>query len=284
MQPPSTPPKAPPPSNRSAPAAATSKPAPMLAVPTARMEPPRIVLNATEGWGKTSFGAYAPDPAILMARGETGYLTLLGHQRAPAVPAVTIDSWDALLAAVDSLIADPQGRKTLVLDAAGGFERLCHEHVCKRDFKGDFSEGGFMSFHKGYHQSVGDWLQLLQRLDRLRDAHGMTIVLLSHSMVKSFKNPMGDDFDRYIADMHEKTWGATHKWADAVLFGNFYTVTEKSKNARSVKGVGGTDRVLYAERRDAFDAKNRYGLPNMMTMPDDAASVWSTIWNAIAGA
>lgn len=278
--PPTKPPKAPPPTKATQPRKVTSSVS--LSIPNSTVAPPRIVLNAVEGWGKTSCGAYAPDPAMLMASGETGYLTLLGVDRVPKAPSANLASWSDVLGILDSLIDDPQGRKTLVLDAMGGFERLCHAEVCRRDFNGDWGEKGFMSFHKGYHMAVNDWLQLLQRLDAIREAHGMTVLILSHALIKSFKNPMGSDFDRYVADVHEKIWGVTHKWSDAVLFGTFYTVVDE-KRGSAPKGIGGTDRVVYCERRDAFDAKNRYGLPEMIQIPDSPSKTWNTIHNAITG-
>ena len=130
---------------------------PQLAVPEAFFAPPRLILNAVEGWGKTTAGAYAPDPAILMARGESGYTTLLGVGSVPAVPTATVDSWQKLLGLLDQLVAGTD-RKTLVLDALGGFERLCQEHVCACDFDGDWGERGFMSFQKGYELSATEWL------------------------------------------------------------------------------------------------------------------------------
>ena len=60
----------------------------------------------------------------------------------------------------------------------------------------------------------------------------------------------------------------------------FRTVTAKNRDGK-VKGIGGTDRVLYAERRDAFDAKNRYGMPPEVDVPDDPAQIWTTIWDQI---
>lgn len=246
---------------------------------------PRIVINAIEGFGKTTIGAYSPDPVVFMSPGETGYDTLLSSNLVPQVPAVSIESWTDLLGWCDELIKDPQGRKTLVLDALGGFERLCHEHVCHRDFKDDWSDKGFSSYMRGYDVSVTDWLHLLARLERLNDA-GMTIVILSHCKVKTFKNPLGADYDRYVADVHDKTWSPTAKWADVVLFGKFFTSVEVARSTGNVakdkgKGIGGTERILYSQQRDAFDAKNRYGMPPELDMPNDPTAAWSTIWNAI---
>ena len=62
-----------------------------------------------------------------------------------------------------------------------------------------------------------------------------------------------------------------------MLFGKFVTITEKSKTG-VIKGIGGTDRILYTERRDAFDAKNRYGMPAEIDIPNDPAKTWETIW------
>lgn len=254
---------------------------------TPHFDPPRIVLNAVEGWGKTSFVAHAPGAAIVMARGETGYSTLLGTGRVPQINVASIDAWADLLALIDGMIVDPQGCKVLGLDAMGGFERLCHELVCRRDFKGDWGERGFASFQKGYDISVGEWLNLLSRLDQLRRTQGTVIVLLSHARIRPFKNPMGPDYDRYAADVHDKTWAATSKWADAVLFGTFETVIEggstdgKGKKGKGL-GTGGLRRV-YTERRDAFDAKNRYGLEESFLMPEVPAETWGFIWSMIAG-
>jgi len=249
------------------------KPAPSVAPPQAqsptkafaltraipKWEPPRIVLNAVEGWGKTTAIAHAEDVAILMAAGETGYDTLLGVGSVPAVTTAHVDSWSGLLALLD---AWPSGHKTIALDALGGFERLCHEHVCRTQFGGDWGERGFASYQKGFDVSIGEWLGLLARLDRIRAQTGAAVIITSHCRIKTFKNPLGPDFDRWCADCHDKTWAVTAKWADAVLFGNFFTVVQggtAGERPKKGKGIGGTERILYTERRDAWDAKNRYG-------------------------
>lgn len=246
---------------------------------TPKLQPPRIILNAVEGFGKTTAGAYAPDPVILMASQETGYTTLYGAGRVPRCPTVTCDTWHEVLDFLQSLCGDPQNRQTLVLDALGGFERLCHEQVQYEFFDDNFDK--FMAFHKGYERSVGEWMKLLSMLDRLQRLHGFIVLVLSHTQIRPFKNPDDEDYDRYVADCYKQTWSVTHKWADAVLFGNFFTTVEKKNN--KAKGVGGTQRVIYTERRAAFDAKNRYGMQPSFNMPDDPKETWSTIWNAITG-
>ncbi len=281
---PSTPPPAPSASKAAAPTVAL----PAMGRAKTKMMPPKLILNAVEGWGKTTMGAYAPEPFILMASGETGYTTLLGAKRVPEIDTILDDSgkprvaesWLETLSVLDYFIANKTSHKTFVLDALGGFERLCHEHVCNRDFKGEWGEKGFASYQKGYDVSVAEWQQLLRRLETI-NAGGITIIMLSHCMVRPFKNPLGEDFDRYVTNLHHKTWGPTVKWADAVLFGNFITVVDP-KGGRA-RGIGGTDRIIYTERRDAYDAKNRFGMPEAIEIPNDPTQIWSTVYNAIKG-
>jgi len=287
--PPSAPPKPPPPSKH-APAAASAGPINIgQAKPTAPC--PRIVLATVEGWGKTTCGAYAPNPFMCMVRGETGYATLLGAGTVPAVDTMmdddnmprSVDTWFDLLSVVDHLANNDTGHKTFVLDALGGAERLCHEFVCNRDFDGDWGEKGFASYQKGFDISVGEWLKLLAGFDRLH-RKGIIVLLLSHVMVRPFKNPVAADFDRYVSDVHHKTWGPTAKWADACLFGTYITVVDKvvkGKQRDKGKGIGDNTRILYTERRDTWDAKNRYQMPEEIDIPNDATAVWSTIYGAM---
>lgn len=281
-------PTAPPRGGTSTPAA-TPRTATSIGKPVAAFEAPRLIINAVEGWGKTSLGAFAPKPIILMARGETGYTTLLGSARVPQIDTVTdeagkprpIDSWGELISILDQI--ENSDYQTVILDAMGGFERLCHEYVCTRDFKGVWGDKGFGSFNKGYDLSVSEWLQLLVRMDKLK-ARGMTIVLLSHSKVKTVKNPVGPDYDKFISDVHEKTWAVTAKWADAVFTGKFFTIVEggtTGERAKSGKGIGGSDRMLYVTEHDAWLSKNRYGMTEDIEMPKEPAAMWPTLWAAI---
>lgn len=243
-----------------------------------KLAKPRVVLSAVEGYGKTSLSAFLEDTIILMDRSETGYLTLLGANTVPDVPRAVIEDWSDLLLMLKQ-VRDSNEYKALALDALGGFERLCHEAVCQREFNGDWGERGFASYQRGYGIAVTDWLEMLSLLDEVHQS-GKAILLLSHCKVSTFKNPLGTDFDRYSSDVHDKTWAVTKKWADAVFFGKFVTIVDTDRpNAKKGKGIGGTDRVLYTQHRDAFDAKNRYGLPSEINIPNDPSQMWRTIWN-----
>lgn len=237
---------------------------------------PRLILNAVEGFGKTTIGAHAPGAAVIMARGETGYETLLSAGRAPELPRIKADSWQSMMAAINALADNPGSVRTLVLDAMGGIERLCHEHVCDKEFGGDWSEKGFMSFMRGYDISVRTWNTLLAALDSLH-LKGVGVIILSHITVKAFNNPIGASYDRYVSDCHPKTWAASHKWADFVGFGTFAQVLTKVDGKVKAKADAVAQRVIYTERSDAYDAKNRYGMPNPIELPNDHTQAWAAI-------
>lgn len=257
---------------------------PFIGVPDVKFQAPRVILFAVEGWGKTSTLAYAAKPLIVMAKGESGYTTLLGRNLVPAHPTTSVESWEDLMALMDHLIKMEEiPYKTIGLDAFGGFERLCHDYVCRTQFGGDWGEKGFASFQRGFDISVSTWITLLEKLDQLRDRGVMTL-LLGHTKIMNFKNPEGPDYDRYTCDVHPKTWSITHKWADAALFGKFYTSLENvDKQNKKGKATGGNVRVLYTQRRDAWDAKNRYSMPDDLDIPNEPNAVWPMIMNLMLG-
>jgi len=272
-----TAPKLPPPSVSAPRVAVNTAPSLTLGRLAGKRMPMRLIMIAEPGFGKSTFAAQAPGVAILMARGETGYVTLLGEGRAPSVDAGLVDSWESLLGWLDAL--KPGTYQHIAFDALGGFERLCHEYVCRTEFGGDWGEKGFMSYHRGYSMAVTEWLKLLSRLETIHQA-GTGLIILAHSTIQTIKNPTGPDYDQFTADCHPKTWGVTTKWADTILFGRFSPIVAKVDSADHGKGIGGTERVIYTTHTDAWDAKNRSGLPSAFTLPEDHAQVFATI-NAV---
>lgn len=249
---------------------------------------PVVLINAVEGWGKTSVGAHAPAPLILQSGNETGYDTLVSNGLVPEVPSVIIDDWADTIGWVRSLTADPQGIKSLVLDAIGGFEMLARRFVCNRDFKGNWGESGFASYGKGFENTAREWTVLIEALERLRDTQGVRIILLGHVRIEKFENPTGVNYSRYMSDVHQKIWASTAKFCDAVLFGQFYQVTE-SDRANASKGIadkrgkaiGDAQRVVISERRDGFDAKNRYAMPGEIWIEGGADAMYAEIFQHI---
>jgi len=238
-------------------------------------------LYGPSGVGKTSALAHIPGVAMVLPSGELGYQTLLKRSLVPSVPFVQVDRWEQLRELTLQLSRDCSA-KVLVFDSLTPIERMCHEHVCRREYRGEWGEKGFGAFKRGYDVSVPEWRLWLSDLERIRVDQRVPIILVGHSEIRTVSNPMGDNYDQVVPSLHFKTWAATRGEMDHVLYYTYLTVLDDQRRG-GPKGVGGQQRVIYTKYNDAYDAKNRAGMPEVLDVPDDPAQVWPVIQNAMKG-
>lgn len=222
-------------------------------------KPQRIVLYGVEKIGKSTFGADAPSPMFIGAEDGTSELDVARFPEPRC--------WRDIHDAIQTLTDDPHDRETVVLDTLDWMEPLCWAHVCSTaNPKVDNIES--FGFGKGYGRALDAWRILLAALDALREKRRMGIILLAHAWVKQFKNPAGEDYDRYEMKLHGKSAGLIKEWADCVLFCNHETLTRKKGDGALAKHVGVSDgsRLIYTTRKPAWDAGNRYGLPETLPL------------------
>lgn len=233
--------------------------------------PVRVLLYGVEGIGKSTFGGDAPSAVFLGAEDGTSELDV---SRLPPV-----STWSGVIELLDLLRTDPHTYRTLVVDTLDWLEPLVWTHVCatKADKAGQKHKSiEDYGYGAGYAYAVEVWRDFLARLDALR-AKGMNIILIAHSHVKQFKNPEGEDFDRYEPKIHKLATALISEWCDAMMFAQLETLTAKSGAGITArhKGVSGA-RLLFTERRAAFAAKNRYSLPEALPLS------WQAFHEAVA--
>jgi hypothetical protein len=224
-----------------------------------------------EGVGKSSLGAAAPDPIFLDV--EQGTLNLETSRFVFDDAGRTMPTtFDELLEAVRTIERESHSYKTLVVDTLDAVEALIWRHICDRD--GQENVAGY-GFGKGENiVALDEWRKLIAALERVR-AKGINVLTLSHSIVKRFDDPESQGWDRYILKLHEKAGGLIKERADAVLFAKFEVVKKKDKDSRKIRAVTTDARFLYTRKTGAYDAKNRYDLPE--ELPLDWAELWSAI-------
>jgi hypothetical protein len=186
--------------------------------------------------------------------------------------------WPDVLAYVNELATEQHSYKTLVVDTLDWAEPMLWDWMCEQDSdaKNKLTNIEDYGYGKGYNRAIDHWRAFIRDLERMRHAKGMHVIFLAHSRVKSFKNPEGQDYDRYEMKIHEKAAGLLKEWCDVVLFAKYEEYAVEDKRTKRYKGVDNSGaRIMFTERRAAYDAKNRYGLPERLPLswPDFVAAV-----------
>ena len=260
-------------------------------------EPSRYFLYGDNGTGKSTLAASAPNPIFLDCEGGSAHIVTNRYPfRVNADGSVPPGgyvprSYAEVMSAIDDLINNPHEFKTLVIDTADKLESMIWSFMIERDSgpsakNRDTALDSIESYGygKGYQMAVDEWRALCAKLDRLRMARGMDVVLVAHSLVKAFKNPVGPDFDRYQPALHDKASGFLKGWVDVVGFVRHDVDAAKipgtGKNARA-KGFSTGRRMLMLEPTAAYDAKARIGMPAEVEI--DIVSPWAPLAAAVEG-
>ena len=220
-------------------------------------QPARVVLYAPEGVGKTTFGAGCPSPIFICAEAGTAQLDVARFPQP--------QSWGDVLDAITVLGKENHEYKSLVIDSLDWLEPLAYKSVCETGNKKSIEDFGF---GKGYNMAVDLWRGLLARLERLQVVKGMHVILLAHAHIRPFKNPEGEDYDRWELQLNKKIAGLIKQWPDEVLFARFQTFTHEQNDRH--KGISNGARIMKTVWDAAYDAKNRHGLPDEIPLKWDA--------------
>lgn len=230
--------------------------------------PPRIVVHAQQGVGKSTFAAGAYRPIFLpFEDGLTGIET-------DAFP--LLRSYEEAVAALDSLVNDQHEFGTVVLDSLDWLEPLIWKRVAA-DAGKDSIEA--IPYGKGYHEALTYWRLILDRLNALR-GRGMATILIAHTEVKRFDAPDTDAYDRYQIKLHKSASALVVEWADIVGFAQMEVAIKKEAQGfqNRVRGVTTGRRVLRTNETPAYLAKNRYSLPDPLPLD------WNALMAALAPA
>ena len=236
--------------------------------------PMRAVIIGTDGVGKSTLAASAPDAIFVQTEDGADEIGI------PRFPLCRV--WQDVLDQIGALIADDHSFRTAVIDSIDWTERLIHQQVAAKNLVPAISD---ISYGRGYRQAEEMLCEALEGLDLLRDQKSMTIVLLAHSKIRRFEDPNADPYDRYVPYMHDSAASLVCEWADLVGFMN-YEISTKAADAgfgrRTIRGIGSGVRLLHVEERPGFIAKNRYGLAAPIVITKENG--WAALETALQAA
>lgn len=219
--------------------------------------PTRTLIYGLDGIGKTTWAADAPVPIFIP--------TEEGATRVAVAKFPLCRSWKDVLNALRTLYSENHDYKTVVLDSADWAQALAIEHIVTRDYQGDMA--AFDAYGRGYKVVMTEWRNFLGALDSVRRKKDMEVILIAHAVVRTFKNPSGDDFDKYESNLHTgqstSIWARTKEWCDILLFANYQLVVKKAdpraQKGKAVMLAGDGARVCHAAPSASWDAKVRAG-------------------------
>ncbi len=214
--------------------------------------PARMVVFGPSGVGKSTFACAAP--GVLALDYEQG-LDEIGPARATGA-----SSWQASLALVREACSGAGDHQTVVVDTIDRLEDQATDEVCRIGVKGEsMPDLGAFGYGDGFEALLAKWRELLFVLESAREK-GRQVILVAHVQSKIQDDPMLGNYSKFIAALSKRCWGATHRWADAVLFAQY----EQGMIDGRVVMTG--ERILRTVAGSGYDAKNRWGLPPVLPL------------------
>jgi hypothetical protein len=219
--------------------------------------PPRICIYGNHAIGKSTLASQFPNPIFVSTEDGLNALDVVSFPRARTFKDVEDD--------IRNLIRDEHDFKTAIIDTV---DWLVEPLITK--FVEDNHEAKELSYGKGAMYIAEEFRNVLQGLDVLRIKRQMNIVLIAHSEIRRFENPLTEPYDQFRPKLPTRCNALLQEWLDVLAFAAFRVIIKKADvgfNNTVARGITTGDRLLHFVESPAFVAKNRYpGGPKEVTM------------------
>lgn len=221
----------------------------------------KAVLYGQEGVGKSSLAAKIPGIIFIDCEGST---TKMDVRRLP-VPT----SWAMLCDEMEFVLqnAAVKGYRAVAIDTFDWAEMLVLQAICA-EANVKSIEG--IPYGKGWQIECEKVARFLESTDRLIKA-GIHVILICHAVTRKTTLPEElDEFDHWELKLGNKTTNKIapllKEWSDMTLFLAFKTQVMAADDKGKTHKATSVQRVMYATKSAWWDAKNRFGLPEMMPL------------------
>lgn len=239
-------------------------------------QPPRIILYGEEGIGKSTLAAQFPRPIFIQT--ENG----LGQINCAKFP--LCQTYDDALDCIKAIANEDNKYFTLVIDSLDWLEKLIHERIPDHPENKYRKEVADLEFGRGYTWAMDYWQQIFDQLDAV--AKFRNVVLIAHAKPETVKDPERGAYNVISPAIQGLPQKKFVEWADAILYAHVPISLDQVKvgmsgtmpvaQTKKVAG-GGIVRQLRCIRGAAVRAKNRYSMPEILTLE------WPTLKPYLAG-
>lgn len=197
-----------------------------------------VLLYGEPKSGKTTTASKFPGALVLAF--EKGYLAI------PGIMAKPMNSWNDFKKVLVEL-KDEEVKttfQTIVIDTADIAYMLCERYICSResDAKNTYEQISDLPFGKGYRLAQQEFDECLRRI--LQMDYGL--VLISHSVDKTFKDEAGVEYNQIIPTLDNKARLVCERTCDIIGYSRQVQLEDGSVQTRLF--IRGTPRFVAGSR------------------------------------
>lgn len=229
-----------------------------------------VLILGPHGTGKSTFARGAPDHVVICAD---------SHEAAdiPAdVPNMTPVRWDdadgepfspsepSMLGFLRMLANEEHPYKSVVIDTLTSAQVFCEQQVCAAH---NVTTVGDVPYGKGPGHLANAWRPFVALLEQI-NKRGIHVIRVAHVEIKRFKNPEGQDWDQFVAQLAPEIAKISAQGASNVLFSlpemHAAKIGEKKKGDEKIVGASTGKFVLRTTYSATVAGKERLFLPDEM--------------------
>lgn len=229
---------------------------------------PYSVIYGQNGIGKTTFAAMPPN--TVFADVERGI-----PERLRNIPRFQINSLAEQIGMFEALRTQQHNYSHVVIDSLSALNNKLTEEICREqkwtlpDGRPDVGEKGYTGYGRGEKIAGEKFAALANAAIKLKEDRNIAITMLAHVRIIKIRPPDIEEYARYDLALPATAIEVLTQRADIVGFMSYPITTmrdDKNRNAIA-KAIGEADARLYLRNAATHNAKNRYELPESITIP-----------------
>lgn len=211
-----------------------------------------VVLYGTSGVGKSTLSSTIENSVFIDIEG--------GLDEIDCVKTPRVKTYNQFKSYIRDLAKE--SFNTIIIDSADSLENLMTKEILAEHDKKSLADFGY---GKGYELLSDMWTNAIDAFSFVKDK-GINVVIIGHDQIQRYEDPRHDGYDKIMLKLHKKSAANLIARCDALLFMTYDMIVKTSENVMEKnKAVGKGKRIVLCSDNPAYQAKNRFNLPDKIT-------------------